>query len=68
MKMLQAILGTVLSPEHSYSEIEDAEPASALDTLTEETLDDQMWLSNNLDMEFWTSLEGHPLLACAELA
>ena len=65
--MLQAILDTVLSPEHNQSEAQHAEPAAALDTLMEEALDDQMWLSNNLDMDFWTSLEDHPLLAWPEV-
>lgn len=65
--MLQAILDTVLSPEHHQSEDEQAEPAAALDTLVEEAYDDQMWLNNNLDMDFWTSLEEHPLLAWPEL-
>lgn len=66
-KMLQAILDTVLSPEHDHREAEHAEPAAALDTVMEEAFDDRMWLSNNLDMDFWTSLEDHPLLAWPEL-
>lgn len=67
-KMLQAILDTVLSPENKPSEVEMTEPAAAPDSQIEEALDDQMWLSNNLDMDFWTSLEDHPLLAWPELA
>ncbi|CAD6589419.1 MAG: hypothetical protein ASARMPRED_004039 [Alectoria sarmentosa] len=66
-KMLQAILDTVLSPELHQSETEQAEPAAALDTLMEEGFDDQMWLNYNLDMDFWTSLEEHPLLSWPEL-
>lgn len=65
--MLQAILDTVLSPEHKQTEAENATPAAAPDTLTEEALDDQVWLDYNLDMDFWTSLEDHPLLAWPEL-
>lgn len=61
-KMLQAILDTVLSPEHNQNEIEHAEPAAAPYTVIEEALDDHTWLGNNLDMDFWTSLEDHPLL------
>lgn len=61
--MLQVILDTVLSSEHTQSEIEHTEPAAALDTLVEEAMNDQMWLGNHLDMDFWTSLEDHPLLA-----
>ena len=64
--MLQAILETVLSSEHPQSESEHTEPAAALDTLMEEALNDQLWLGNNLDMDFWTSLEDHPLLAWPE--
>lgn len=67
-KMLQAILDTVLSPEHNQNDVGHAEPAAGPDTLVEEALDDQMWLGNNLDMDFWTSLEDHPLLAWPELA
>lgn len=65
--MLQAILDTVLSPEHKQTEAENAAPAAPPETLTEEALDDQVWLGNNLDMDFWTSLEDHPLLAWPEL-
>lgn len=66
--MPQATLDTVLSPEHSQSEVESAGPAATQDMLMEEAFDDQMWLNNNLDMDFWTSLEDHPLLAWPDLA
>lgn len=66
-RMLQAILDTVLSPEHKQTEAEIAAPAAAPDLSMEEALDDQMWLGNNLDMDFWTSLEDHPLLAWPEM-
>lgn len=63
-KMLQAILDTVLSPENDQPEIDqNGETLRALETFTGEGLDDQMWLNTNLDMDFWTSLEDHPLLA-----
>ena len=68
-KMLQAILDTALSSDHNQSVIEHANPAAASDTLLEQALDDELWLNNNnLDMDFWTSLEDHPLLAWPELA
>ena len=66
--MLQAILETVLSPEHGQTVSGTTEPPSIMDTSTEDTLFDQSWLDNNLDMDFWTSLEDHPLLAWADLA
>ena len=65
--MLQAILDTVLSPEHNQSEYEHAEPAAAADAAMEVEFDEQIWLNNNLNMEFWTSLEDHPLLAWPEV-
>lgn len=66
-KMLQAILDTVLSTEHDQPEIdENNEAPKTLDTFMGEGLDDQMWLNTNLDMDFWTSLEDHPLLAWPE--
>ena len=65
-RMLQAILDTVLSPEHKQTEAESAAPAAVPDPLMQEALDDQVWLGTNLDMDFWTSLEDHPLLAWPE--
>ncbi len=63
-KMLQAILDTVLSTEHDQLEIEPASEApKTLDTYMVEGLDDETWLNSNLDLDFWTSLEDHPLLA-----
>lgn len=70
-KMLQVILDAVLSPEqHDQAEEMEhsSEPVGALDNFAEEALDDQMWLSNNLDMDFWTSLEDHPLLVWPEMS
>lgn len=67
-KMLQAILDTVLSPEHNQNEYEPAEPTAAADTAMEVEFDEQIWLNNNLNMDFWTNLEDHPLLAWPEVA
>ena len=66
-KMLQVILDTVLSPEQSNCENEHVEPVVTPKTFMDEALDDQTWLYNNLDMDFWTNLEDHPLLAWPEL-
>lgn len=66
-RMLQAIIDMVLSPEHKQTEAEKESLTAASGTLMEEALDDQMWLGNNLDMDFWTSLKDHPLLAWPEL-
>ena len=66
--MLQAILDTVLSPDPTQPDVERAEPAAALETPIGDALNDQNWLSNNLDIDFWTNLEDHPLLAWPELA
>lgn len=66
-KMLQAIVDTVLSPEHNQNDVGHAEPAAGLDALMEEALNDQMWLENIVDMDFWISLEDHPLLAWPEV-
>lgn len=66
--MLQAILDTVLSPEHDQSEKEaNSEASRPLDTSIGEGLDDQMWFNTNLDLDFWTGLEDHPLLAWPEI-
>ena len=66
--MLRATLDIVLSLEHSQSGLEGAEPAATQETLMEEAFDDQRWLNNNLDMDFWTSLEDYPLFAWPDLA
>ena len=66
-RMLQAVLDTVLSPEHGQTASKSTEPLTITDTSTENALFDQSWLDNNLDMDFWTSLEDHPLLAWADL-
>ena len=67
-KMLQPILDTVLSPDPTQPDVERAEPAAALETPIGDALNDQNWLSNNLDIDFWTNLEDHPLLEWPELA
>lgn len=67
-KMLQAILDTVLSTEHDQPTVdENNEAPKTLDKFIGEGLDDQTWLNYNLDMDFWTSLEDHPLLAWPEV-
>ena len=66
-KMLQAILDTVLSPDPNRNDFERPDPAAALEIPMEDALNDQVWLSNNLDMDFWTSLEDHPLLSWPEM-
>ena len=60
-KMLQAILDTVLAPQREQAQAEigvsgDVEQFQAAD------FDDQTWLFNNFDMDFWTKLEDHPML------
>ena len=61
-KMLQAILDTVLSPNPTQPDVKRVEQAAALETPIGDALNDQNWLSNNLDIDFWTNLEDHPLL------
>ena len=68
MNMLQAKLDTVLSSDRNRTIIERVEPAATLEVAMEDALNDQMWLSNNLDIDFWTYLEDDPLLAWPELA
>ena len=60
--MLQAILDTILDPEMEQIQNEDAETSTAMNDYQLEGIDDQTWLDSNLDMEFWTNLEDHPLL------
>ena len=65
--MLQAILEMVLSPERQQPQVDSGDPGDTMNALTDERLEEQTWLSANLDMDFWTSLEDHPLLAWPEL-
>ena len=67
-KMLQTILDTVLSPEQEQTVAGHGESTDSLDVSAIDGLEDQSWLNMNLDMDFWTSLEDHPLLAWAEPA
>ena len=54
-KMLQAELDTVLSPDLNQAIVERVESAAGHKTPMEDALNDrQMWLSNNLDMDFCT--------------
>ncbi len=67
-KMLQAILDTVLSTEYDQPAVdEDNEAPKPIDAFVGEGIDDQMWLNTNLDMDFWTSLEDHPLLVWPDM-
>ena len=66
-KALLAILDTVLSPEQEQTLEGDGNPPELLDISDIDNFNDQTWL-RNLDMNFWTSLEEHPLLAWAEPA
>ena len=66
--MLQAKLDTVLFSDLNQTIVEGVEPAATPEAAMEDALNDQMWLSNNLDMDFWTCLEDDPLLAWPELA
>jgi len=67
-KMLQTILDIVLSADYL-----NVNPETQLvDTtsnpmLSGDVFDDQMWLNNDLDMDFWMNLADHPLLTWPEL-
>lgn len=66
--MLQTILDIVLSADYL-----NVNPETQLvDTtsnpmLSGDVFDDQMWLNNDLDMDFWMNLADHPLLTWPEL-
>ena len=68
-KMLQTILDTVLAAPDSRSNATIVqEPSKAPEAVIDAAIDDQMWLEDNFDMEFWTNLEDHPLLIWPDVA
>ena len=62
-----AVLDTVLSPEQEQTLVGDGEAPDLLDMSAMDDFNEQTWLKH-LDMNFWTNLEDHPLLAWAEPA
>ena len=68
-KMLQAILDTVLLPERHDVQMDYREQVPEhVNQLAGVDLENQMWFDSELDMDFWMSLEDHPLLAWPEPA
>ena len=63
-RMLQTILDTVLTESDQRVNEEGAgESFQRVNSIVETAIDDQLWLENGFDMDFWTNLEEHPLLA-----
>ncbi len=66
--MLQTILDIVLSADYL-----NVNPETQLVDITSNPMlsgnvfDDQMWLNNDFDMDFWMNLADHPLLVWPEL-
>lgn len=68
-KMLQATLDSVLSPKPTSTIVEGIAPASGFPAAgIGNDLDINMWFDEtNFDMDFWRSLEDHPLLTWPEV-
>ena len=64
-RMLQAVLDTVLSPDRRGVQIGSRRQLHSQDLGQPADADPNidLWFSNDLDMNFWMSLEDHPLLA-----
>ena len=70
-KTLQTILDTVLAgPVELHQQPANQETMDAQDTQAVPEIDfnDQEWLNNSFDLDFWTNLEDHPLLTFPDMA
>ena len=61
--MLETILSTVLTTQYQKTHDNiNGESDQRPDSILANGLDDQVWLENGFDLDFWTTLQEHPLL------